>query len=128
QRRGGHALARFSTRFPRRFVVAANKLVNKALLILFIFCVAVIGMLFLLGGHANNAASETKYGTAVIPGSSAAPAVSYEIPVPVAISDEECKAIISQMWGSDAAARAHRVAEPDRSMTAPFNYGTQRTR
>lgn len=107
--------------------MAANKLVNKAVPILFIFCVAIIGMFFLLGGHAN-AASEAKYGTAVIPGVSTAPDVSYETPVRVAISDEECKAIIAQTWGSDAAAKAHRVAEPDRSITAPFNYATQQNR
>ncbi|MGI5940384.1 MAG: hypothetical protein ACOX8V_06865 [Thermoleophilia bacterium] len=107
--------------------MAANKLVNKAVPILFISYVAIIGMFFLLGGHAN-AASEAKYGTAVIPGVSTAPDVSYETPVRVAISDEECKAIIAQTWGSDAAAGAHRVAEPDRSITAPFNYATQQNR
>jgi len=107
--------------------VAANKLVNKAVPILFIFCAAIIGMFFLLSGHAN-AASEAKYGTAVVPGASAAPDVSYETPVRLAISDEECKAIIAQTWGSDAAAKAHRVAEPDQSITAPFNYATQQNR
>lgn len=102
--------------FPRKLIAPA--------ILVFVIAV-VVGVFYPNSAHVTSAPA-TNHGPNLLPGASPEPAATGAMPVRVAISDQDSKAIIERLWGSEAAAAAHRVTQPDQTLqpTTPIIHAT----